>query len=50
MEFNRLLSSVISTYGELDFRISKNENLNKKINNQKELNKKIIFNKKRSRN
>ena len=44
MEFNRLLSSVISTYGELDFAdISKNENSNKKINKQKEINNKNYF-------
>ena len=44
MEFNRLLSSVISTYGELDFvDISKNENSNKKINKQKEINNKNYF-------
>ena len=44
MEFNRLLSSVISAYGELDFvDLSKNENLNKKINKQKEINNKNYF-------
>ena len=44
MEFNRLLSSVISTYGELDFAdLSENENSNKKINKQKEINNKNYF-------
>jgi len=44
MEFNRLLSSVISTYGELDFAdLSENENSNKKINKQKEINDKNYF-------
>ena len=44
MEFNRLLSSVISTYGEPDFSDSlSDKNLTKKIDNQKDVNNKNYF-------
>ena len=44
MEFNRLLSSVISTYGEPDFSGSlSDKNLTKKIDNQKDVNNKNYF-------
>ncbi len=44
MEFNRLLSSTISTYGDPEFSNDlKNKSLTRKIDKQKNINKKIIF-------